>query len=73
MKRGREQFARGPLVKVDPQGRCGGVLIYDLQMIIVKATQVYYPLCFLNLKILAVSYGYLFPSYSYLIMWKNNY
>ncbi|XP_054786517.1 cleavage and polyadenylation specificity factor subunit 1 isoform X1 [Prosopis cineraria] len=39
LKRGREQFARGPLVKVDPQGRCGGVLVYDLQMIILKATQ----------------------------------
>ncbi|KAE9617217.1 putative cleavage/polyadenylation specificity factor, A subunit [Lupinus albus] len=39
LKRGREQFARGPLVKVDPQGRCGGVLIYDLQMVILKATQ----------------------------------
>ncbi|RDX98659.1 Cleavage and polyadenylation specificity factor subunit 1, partial [Mucuna pruriens] len=40
LKRGREQFARGPVVKVDPQGRCGGVLIYDLQMTILKATQV---------------------------------
>ncbi|KAK1285584.1 Cleavage and polyadenylation specificity factor subunit 1 [Acorus calamus] len=40
LKRGRESFARGPLVKVDPQGRCGGVLIYDLQMIILKAAQV---------------------------------
>ncbi|WVZ14862.1 hypothetical protein V8G54_012428 [Vigna mungo] len=39
LKRGREQFARGPVVKVDPQGRCGGALIYDLQMIILKATQ----------------------------------
>ncbi|KAI4351877.1 hypothetical protein L6164_006183 [Bauhinia variegata] len=39
LKRGREQFARGPSVKVDPQGRCGGVLVYDLQMIILKATQ----------------------------------
>ncbi|KAG5013105.1 hypothetical protein JHK82_025244 [Glycine max] len=40
LKRGREQFARGPVVKIDPQGRCGGVLIYDLQMIILKATQI---------------------------------
>ena len=40
LKRGRESFARGPLVKVDPQGRCGGVLVYDLQMIILKAAQV---------------------------------
>ncbi|KAJ8752855.1 hypothetical protein K2173_008590 [Erythroxylum novogranatense] len=39
MKRGREFFSRGPLVKVDPQGRCGGVLIYDLQMTILKAAQ----------------------------------
>lgn len=40
LKRGRESFARGPLVKVDPQGRCGGVLVYGLQMIILKAAQV---------------------------------
>lgn len=39
LKRGRESFARGPLVKVDPQGRCGGVLVYGLQMIILKASQ----------------------------------
>ncbi|XP_021725141.1 cleavage and polyadenylation specificity factor subunit 1-like isoform X1 [Chenopodium quinoa] len=39
LKRGRESFARGPLVKVDPQGRCGGVLVYDLQMIILKTVQ----------------------------------
>ncbi|XP_015877866.3 cleavage and polyadenylation specificity factor subunit 1 isoform X1 [Ziziphus jujuba] len=39
LKRGRESFARGPLVKVDPQGRCGGVLVYDFQMIILKAAQ----------------------------------
>lgn len=50
LKRGREQFARGPLVKVDPQGRCGGVLVYDLQMIILKATQVYFPLYNITLK-----------------------
>lgn len=25
---------------VDPQGRCGGVLVYGLQMIILKAAQV---------------------------------
>lgn len=40
LKRGRESFARGPVVKVDPQGRCGGVLVYGLQMIILKASQV---------------------------------
>ncbi|PKI32984.1 hypothetical protein CRG98_046622 [Punica granatum] len=39
LKRGRESFARGPLVKVDPQGRCGGLLVYGLQMIILKAAQ----------------------------------
>ncbi|XWS48359.1 hypothetical protein CRYUN_Cryun13aG0069400 [Craigia yunnanensis] len=39
LKRGRESFARGPLVKADPQGRCGGVHVYDLQMIILKAAQ----------------------------------
>lgn len=40
LKRGRESFARGPLVKADPLGRCGGALVYDLQMIILKAAQV---------------------------------
>ncbi|KAK4766592.1 hypothetical protein SAY87_008234 [Trapa incisa] len=40
LKRGQESFARGPVVKVDPQGRCGGVLVYGLQMIILKAAQV---------------------------------
>ncbi|XP_058086131.1 cleavage and polyadenylation specificity factor subunit 1 isoform X2 [Magnolia sinica] len=44
LKRGRESFARGPLVKVDPQGRCGGVLVYGLQMIILKAAQAGYGL-----------------------------
>ncbi|KAF5200305.1 Cleavage and polyadenylation specificity factor subunit [Thalictrum thalictroides] len=39
LKRGRESFARGPLVKADPQGQCGGVLVYDLQMIVLKAAQ----------------------------------
>jgi len=41
LKRGRESFPRGPLVKVDPQGRCGGVLVYGLQMIILKTSQVF--------------------------------
>ncbi|KAG4930834.1 hypothetical protein GLYMA_17G179000v4 [Glycine max] len=54
LKRGRKQFARGLVVKVDPQGRCGGVLIYGLQMIILKATQVYPLLA--NLKFFVV-YG----------------
>ncbi|XP_024029666.1 cleavage and polyadenylation specificity factor subunit 1 [Morus notabilis] len=39
LKRGRESFARGPLVKVDPQGRCAGVLAYNIQMIMLKAAQ----------------------------------
>ncbi|OVA07710.1 Cleavage/polyadenylation specificity factor [Macleaya cordata] len=44
LRRGRESFARGPLVKVDPQGRCSGVLAYGLQMIILKAAQAGYGL-----------------------------
>ncbi|XP_020084456.1 probable cleavage and polyadenylation specificity factor subunit 1 isoform X1 [Ananas comosus] len=39
LKRGRESFARGPIVKADPSGRCGGALVYGLQMIILKAAQ----------------------------------
>ncbi|XP_060975092.1 cleavage and polyadenylation specificity factor subunit 1 isoform X1 [Cannabis sativa] len=39
LKRGRESFARGPLVKIDPQGRCASVLVYDIQMIMLKPTQ----------------------------------
>lgn len=42
LKRGRESFDRGPLVKADPLGRCGGVLLYGLQMIILKAAQVHF-------------------------------
>ncbi|KAF9616940.1 hypothetical protein IFM89_033010 [Coptis chinensis] len=44
LKRGRESFAKGPVVKVDPQGRCGAVLVYGLQMIILKASQAGYGL-----------------------------
>ncbi|CAI0403493.1 unnamed protein product, partial [Linum tenue] len=40
LKRGRECFAAGPLIKVHPRGRCGAVLVYDLQMIILTAAQV---------------------------------
>ncbi|XP_066346817.1 probable cleavage and polyadenylation specificity factor subunit 1 isoform X2 [Miscanthus floridulus] len=40
LKRGRESFAWGPIIKADPQGRCGAVLVYGLQMIILKAAQV---------------------------------
>ncbi|KAL1818556.1 hypothetical protein ACET3Z_013425 [Daucus carota] len=39
LRRGRENFPTGPLVKVDPQGRCAGVLVYGLQMIVLKASQ----------------------------------
>lgn len=39
LKRGRESFTRGPLIKADPLGRCGGALFYGLQMIILKAAQ----------------------------------
>lgn len=39
LRRGRESFARGPLVKVDPQGKCAAVLVYGLQMIILKAAE----------------------------------
>ncbi|ONK71681.1 uncharacterized protein A4U43_C04F11250 [Asparagus officinalis] len=39
LKKGRESFAMGPLVKADPLGRCGGALVYDLQMIVLKAAQ----------------------------------
>ncbi|KAI3735197.1 hypothetical protein L6452_14687 [Arctium lappa] len=39
LKKGRESFARGPLIKVDPLGRCAGVLVYGLQMIILKAAE----------------------------------
>ncbi|KAF7113168.1 hypothetical protein RHSIM_RhsimUnG0154200 [Rhododendron simsii] len=40
LKRGRESFTRGLLVKPDPQGRCAGVLVYGLRMIILKAAEV---------------------------------
>ncbi|KAL3834565.1 hypothetical protein ACJIZ3_009301 [Penstemon smallii] len=39
LKRGRECFARGPRVKVDPLGRCAAVLVYGLQMIVLKAAE----------------------------------
>ncbi|KAL3531435.1 hypothetical protein ACH5RR_010757 [Cinchona calisaya] len=40
IKRGRESLARGPIVKVDPQGRCAVVLVYGLQMVVLKAAEV---------------------------------
>jgi cleavage and polyadenylation specificity factor subunit 1 len=39
LKRGRESFERGPLVKVDPQGRCAGVVVYGFQMVILKSAE----------------------------------
>lgn len=40
LKRGRESFAWGPVIKADPLGRCGAALIYGLQMTILKSAQV---------------------------------
>lgn len=39
LKRGAEKFPRGPLLRGDPQGRCAGALVYDTQMIMLKAEQ----------------------------------
>ncbi|GJN12975.1 hypothetical protein PR202_ga31305 [Eleusine coracana subsp. coracana] len=39
LKRGRESFAWGPIIKADPQGRCGAALVYGLKIIILKAAQ----------------------------------
>ncbi|CAA0830754.1 Cleavage and polyadenylation specificity factor subunit 1, partial [Striga hermonthica] len=39
LKRGRESFPRGPLVKVEPLGRCAAVLVYGLQMTVLKAAE----------------------------------
>lgn len=41
LRRGKESFERGPLVKVDPQGKCAGALVFEQQMIILKAAEVY--------------------------------
>jgi len=40
LKRGRERFARGPSVRADPLGRCAGVLVYNSQLVLLKAAQV---------------------------------
>nr|GMC92978.1 cleavage and polyadenylation specificity factor subunit 1 isoform X1 [Ipomoea batatas] len=39
LRRGKESFERGPLVKVDPQGKCAGALVFEQQMIILKAAE----------------------------------
>ncbi|KAJ7555735.1 hypothetical protein O6H91_05G052500 [Diphasiastrum complanatum] len=44
LKRGREKFPRGPLVRSDPHGRCAGVLLYGCQLVLMKAAQVGYDL-----------------------------
>lgn len=56
LKRGRESFARGPLVKVDPQGRCAGVLVYGIQMIILKAAEVFFLLLYIFFVTLLLSH-----------------
>ncbi|XP_019254544.1 PREDICTED: cleavage and polyadenylation specificity factor subunit 1 [Nicotiana attenuata] len=40
LKRGRESFDKGPIIKVDPQGRCAGVFAFEQQMIILKAAEI---------------------------------
>ena len=40
LKRGRERFAKGPFVRVDPLGRCARVLGYNSQLVLLKALQV---------------------------------
>ncbi|MCD7460769.1 hypothetical protein HAX54_044383 [Datura stramonium] len=40
LKRGRESFDKGPIIKVDPQGSCAGVFAFEQQMIILKAAEV---------------------------------
>ncbi|EFJ10123.1 hypothetical protein SELMODRAFT_184138 [Selaginella moellendorffii] len=44
LKRGREKFPGGPLVRADSQGRCAGVLIYKSQLVMMKAAQEAYGL-----------------------------
>ncbi|VFQ77558.1 unnamed protein product [Cuscuta campestris] len=39
LRRGKESFDRGPFVKVDPQGKCAGALVFEQQMIILKAAE----------------------------------
>ncbi|KZV25371.1 Cleavage and polyadenylation specificity factor 160 isoform 1 [Dorcoceras hygrometricum] len=39
LKKGRECFSTGPLVKADPLGRCSAVLVYGLQMIVLKTAE----------------------------------
>lgn len=42
LKRGRERFSRGPLIRSEPLGRCAGVLVYHCQLVVMKAAQVGY-------------------------------
>ncbi|GBG62092.1 hypothetical protein CBR_g28568 [Chara braunii] len=39
LKGGREVFARGPILRADPQGRCAAMVVYGAQMIVFKASQ----------------------------------
>ncbi|EPS64457.1 hypothetical protein M569_10324, partial [Genlisea aurea] len=39
LQRGSTYFPRGPVVRVDQLGRCAAVLVYNLQMIVLKATE----------------------------------
>lgn len=39
LKRGSEKYPKGPLLRADPQGRCAGALVYDSQIIMLKAAQ----------------------------------
>lgn len=48
LKRGRESFDKGPIIKVDPQGRCAGVFAFEQQMIVLKAAEVFF-CCFPSL------------------------
>ncbi|CAM6094104.1 unnamed protein product [Calypogeia fissa] len=44
LKRGRERFALGPLIRAEPIGRCAGMLVYNCQMVVLRAAQVGYGL-----------------------------
>jgi hypothetical protein len=40
LKRGLEQFPRGPLLRADPQGRCAAALLFEDQLLVMKAKAV---------------------------------